>query len=46
MRWRGLANAHLQAGFTATAYNLTRTANLLAAGSAFRPRQHRHNAAI
>jgi len=32
MRWRGLANAHLQARLTATAYNLTRTANLLAAG--------------
>ena len=32
MRWRGLAKAHLQARLTATAYNLTRTANLLAAG--------------
>lgn len=32
MRWRGLTNAHLQARLTATAYNLTRTANLLAAG--------------
>ena len=29
---RGLTNAHLQARLTATAYNLTRTANLLAAG--------------
>ena len=32
MRWRGLAKAHLQARLTATAYNLTRTATLLAAG--------------
>ena len=32
MRWRGLAKARLQARLTATAYNLTRTANLLAAG--------------
>ena len=32
MRWRGLAKAHLLARLTATAYNLTRTANLLAAG--------------
>ena len=32
MRWRGLANARLKARLTATAYNLTRTANLLATG--------------
>ena len=32
MHWRGLANAHLQARLTATGYNLTRIANLLAAG--------------
>ena len=32
MRWRGLAKAHLQARLTATAYNLTRTTNLVAAG--------------
>ncbi len=32
MRWRGLANAHLQARLSTTTYNLTRTANLLTAG--------------
>jgi len=32
MRWRGLASAHLQARLTAIAYNVTRTANPLAAG--------------
>ena len=36
MRWRGPANARLQARLAATAYDLTRTAVLLAAGQAFR----------
>ena len=31
IRWRDLANAHLQARLTATAFSLTRTGNLLAA---------------